>query len=172
MVVLGLGLGPSIPLYTLAIQNAVEPRDIGVATASASFFRQIGSTIGVTTLGAVFAVTLLDGVASVRPGPELAGITPVAMVAGEAAEGASPVRLRVDVPAWRAAVARARPPEEHARAFAAVDRLDRAQKHAFAESIRAIYVWGLALACLALLVTLFVPQLPLRKATARVPTSE
>ena len=34
MIVLGLGMGPSIPLYTLAIQNSVEPRDLGVATAS------------------------------------------------------------------------------------------------------------------------------------------
>ncbi len=55
MVVMGLGLGPSIPLFTLAIQNAVEPQKIGVATASATFFRQMGSTIGVAILGSVFA---------------------------------------------------------------------------------------------------------------------
>ena len=55
MVVMGLGLGPSIPLFTLAIQNAVTPAKIGVATASATFFRQMGSTIGVAILGSVFA---------------------------------------------------------------------------------------------------------------------
>jgi EmrB/QacA subfamily drug resistance transporter len=55
MVVMGLGLGPSIPLFTLAIQNAVQPQKIGVATASATFFRQMGSTIGVAILGSVFA---------------------------------------------------------------------------------------------------------------------
>jgi EmrB/QacA subfamily drug resistance transporter len=55
MVVMGLGLGPSIPLFTLAIQNAVVPQKIGVATASATFFRQMGSTIGVAILGSVFA---------------------------------------------------------------------------------------------------------------------
>jgi EmrB/QacA subfamily drug resistance transporter len=58
MILVGLGLGPSIPLYTLAIQNAVPPQSIGVATSSATFFRQMGSTIGVAILGTIFATTL------------------------------------------------------------------------------------------------------------------
>ncbi|MBZ4411538.1 MFS transporter [Myxococcus sp. XM-1-1-1] len=58
MVLVGVGLGPSIPLYTLAIQNAVSPQRIGVATAMATFFRQLGMTLGVALLGAVFATTL------------------------------------------------------------------------------------------------------------------
>jgi EmrB/QacA subfamily drug resistance transporter len=58
MILVGLGLGPSIPLYTLAIQNAVPPRQIGVATASATFFRQMGATVGVAVLGTVFASSL------------------------------------------------------------------------------------------------------------------
>jgi EmrB/QacA subfamily drug resistance transporter len=60
MILVGLGLGPSIPLYTLAIQNAVPPRQIGVATASATFFRQMGATVGVAVLGTVFASSLGD----------------------------------------------------------------------------------------------------------------
>jgi EmrB/QacA subfamily drug resistance transporter len=55
MILLGIGLGPSIPLYTLAIQNAVPPHQIGVATASATFFRQMGATVGVAILGTIFA---------------------------------------------------------------------------------------------------------------------
>jgi predicted MFS family arabinose efflux permease len=58
MILVGLGLGPSIPLYTLAIQNGVPPRQIGVATASATFFRQMGATVGVAVLGTVFANVL------------------------------------------------------------------------------------------------------------------
>ena len=61
MILVGLGLGPSIPLYTLAIQNGVAPQQIGVATASATFFRQIGATIGVALLGTVFATSLRQG---------------------------------------------------------------------------------------------------------------
>lgn len=47
MVVLGLGLGQLMQTLTVAAQNAVEPRDIGVATSSATFFRQMGGTAGV-----------------------------------------------------------------------------------------------------------------------------
>jgi EmrB/QacA subfamily drug resistance transporter len=53
MAVVGLGLGPSQSLFNIAIQSAVEPRDIGVATSSNQFFRQIGSTIGVALFGAL-----------------------------------------------------------------------------------------------------------------------
>jgi MFS family permease len=55
MIFVGLGLGPSIPLYTIAIQNGVPPQQIGVATASATFFRQMGGTVGVAVFGTVFA---------------------------------------------------------------------------------------------------------------------
>jgi predicted MFS family arabinose efflux permease len=78
MVLVGLGLGPSIPLYTLAIQNAVAPQQIGVATASATFFRQIGATIGVALLGTAFSTRLAHelaragalGAAATMPGPD------------------------------------------------------------------------------------------------------
>lgn len=173
MILLGLGLGPSIPLYTLAIQNAVEPHEIGVATAAVTFFRQIGSTLGVTVLGAAFAFTLVSGMATVSPGPELSGITPPAAVAAAGAgEGAGPARMQVDVAGWRAAVEKARPPAERAPAIAAVERLDRDTKRAFTDAIRAIYKWGFVIAILGLLTTLFVPERPLRKAAARVPTTE
>ena len=42
----GLGLGGNMQPMILAVQNAVRPRDIGVATSSATFFRQIGGTLG------------------------------------------------------------------------------------------------------------------------------
>ena len=43
----GLGLGLMMQPLTLAIQNAMPPKDMGVSTASATFFRQIGATLGV-----------------------------------------------------------------------------------------------------------------------------
>ncbi|WP_119316224.1 MDR family MFS transporter, partial [Calidithermus terrae] len=57
MILMGLGLGPAIPLYTLAVQNAVPPQMTGVASSSALFFRSMGSTIGVAVLGSIFANT-------------------------------------------------------------------------------------------------------------------
>ena len=58
MVVFGLGLGFNMQPLTLAVQNAVSPRDIGVATSSATFSRQIGGTLGT----AVFLSILFSAV--------------------------------------------------------------------------------------------------------------
>ena len=66
MVLLGLGLGPTIPLYTLAVQNSVEPRMTGVATSSATFFRSLGNVVGVAVLGTVFANVLSGGLDGVK----------------------------------------------------------------------------------------------------------
>jgi EmrB/QacA subfamily drug resistance transporter len=46
MLLLGLGLGFNMQPVILAVQNAVSPREIGVATSSVTFFRQMGGTIG------------------------------------------------------------------------------------------------------------------------------
>ena len=46
MVVFGAGLGLNMQTIVLAMQNAVPPRDMGVATSSATFFRQMGGTLG------------------------------------------------------------------------------------------------------------------------------
>jgi EmrB/QacA subfamily drug resistance transporter len=58
MVIAGLGVGPSMPLYTLAIQNAVDVRRVGQATSASQFFRQIGGTVGAAVMGTVLATSL------------------------------------------------------------------------------------------------------------------
>ncbi|WP_083403588.1 MDR family MFS transporter [Curtobacterium sp. MCBA15_001] len=50
MFLIGLGLGQLMQSITLASQNSVQPRDMGVATSSATFFRQIGGTLGTAVL--------------------------------------------------------------------------------------------------------------------------
>jgi MFS family permease len=76
MVVCGLGIGPSMPLYTLAIQNAVDVRKLGQATSASQFFRQIGATAGAAAMGAVMALGLAHalGRAAGAVGPE--GVPP------------------------------------------------------------------------------------------------
>jgi len=59
MVVTGWGLGGIMQPLVLAVQNAMPPRDMGVATASATFFRQMGGTVGT----AVFLSLLFSTVA-------------------------------------------------------------------------------------------------------------
>ena len=53
MFFVGLGLGQLMQTLTIASQNAVGPRDIGVATSASTFFRQIGGTLGVAVLFSV-----------------------------------------------------------------------------------------------------------------------
>jgi EmrB/QacA subfamily drug resistance transporter len=60
MLITGLGIGPAFAVFTLIVQNSVSMRDVGVATASVSFFQQIGGTVGLTIAGTVFASTLSE----------------------------------------------------------------------------------------------------------------
>jgi EmrB/QacA subfamily drug resistance transporter len=61
LVVFGLGFGMVSQVLVLAIQNAVDRRDIGIATASANLFRSLGGSVGVAVFGAVFASRLPGG---------------------------------------------------------------------------------------------------------------
>src|SRR5689334_3894097 len=47
MITAGFGMGLILPAYTVAVQNAAPYKYMGIATASATFFRSIGSTVGV-----------------------------------------------------------------------------------------------------------------------------
>ncbi len=58
MTVLGFGFGMVLPTMLVAIQNAVEGRDIGIATSSVSFFRSLGGAFGVALFQAVLAAGL------------------------------------------------------------------------------------------------------------------
>jgi DNA-binding MarR family transcriptional regulator len=58
MFVLGVVLGMVMQVLVLAVQNAVEYRDLGTATSAATFFRTIGSCIGVAAFGTVFTTEL------------------------------------------------------------------------------------------------------------------
>jgi EmrB/QacA subfamily drug resistance transporter len=55
MLVVGLGLGLVMQVLVLAVQNDVDYRDLGVATAGATFFRSIGGCFGVAICGAIFS---------------------------------------------------------------------------------------------------------------------
>jgi len=74
MLFFGLGLGFNMQPLTLAVQNAVPPRDIGVATSSATFTRQIGGTLGVAVfLSILFSVVpdrIQNAFAKVAPTPD------------------------------------------------------------------------------------------------------
>jgi EmrB/QacA subfamily drug resistance transporter len=55
MMIVGIGLGPVMPVFTLAAQNAVRYEQLGVVTSLTQFARSIGGTLGVALFGAVLA---------------------------------------------------------------------------------------------------------------------
>jgi hypothetical protein len=58
MFAIGLGLGQLMQTLTLASQNSVQPKDMGVATSASTFFRQIGGTLGTAVLLSVLFSTM------------------------------------------------------------------------------------------------------------------
>ena len=67
MVVFGLGFGLVSQVLTVAIQNAVDRRDIGIATGSANLFRALGGSVGVALFGAIFASRLSGALEKLPP---------------------------------------------------------------------------------------------------------
>jgi hypothetical protein len=53
MIIAGFGMGLLNPVYTVAVQNVAPRHQMGAATASTTFFRAIGSTVGVAIFGSV-----------------------------------------------------------------------------------------------------------------------
>jgi EmrB/QacA subfamily drug resistance transporter len=94
IVLMGVGLGVTFPVYTLVVQNTVPYRMLGVATSSIQFFRSIGGTLGLAVLGSVmtnrFAAELAKvvpaGVKEVVPREQLAYLAenPQALLSPEA----------------------------------------------------------------------------------------
>ncbi len=58
--VFGLGLGMLMQNLVLAVQNTVQAKDIGTASASVAFFRSVGGAIGVSVLGAIMSTHVKD----------------------------------------------------------------------------------------------------------------
>ncbi|MBO0707674.1 MAG: MFS transporter, partial [Candidatus Dormibacteraeota bacterium] len=82
MFIFGGGIGLLMNVLTLAVQNAAPVRDLGTATSSANYFRQIGSSIGGAVVGSLFASRLTANIAADIPHslaahvPATSGLTP------------------------------------------------------------------------------------------------
>jgi EmrB/QacA subfamily drug resistance transporter len=78
MMIMGVGLGATMPVFSLAVQNAVDPSQVGVGTSSVQFVRSMGGSIGAAVFGSIlsnsfspaFHQALPSNIAAVVP-PEL-----------------------------------------------------------------------------------------------------
>jgi EmrB/QacA subfamily drug resistance transporter len=75
MVLLGLGLGMVMQVTLLAVQNAADYRDLGVATSSAQFFRSMGGAFGVAVFGAIMNTRLLEELPARMPAETVAQVS-------------------------------------------------------------------------------------------------
>jgi EmrB/QacA subfamily drug resistance transporter len=74
MFVLGLGIGAVMQVLVLAVQNAVDYADLGVATSGATMFRSIGGSVGTAVLGSIFTNRLQSELASAVPASATGGL--------------------------------------------------------------------------------------------------
>jgi EmrB/QacA subfamily drug resistance transporter len=80
MFTVGLGVGCSMQNLVVVVQNEAPYRNIGAATSSAAYFRQIGASLGIAVFGSLFISRLTDAFASLPPNPETgAGFDPEAV---------------------------------------------------------------------------------------------
>lgn len=73
LAVLGMGVGLSMQILTLIVQNTFPGAIVGTATASVNYFRQVGATVGSALVGAVFASRLTSLLADAMGGQTPAG---------------------------------------------------------------------------------------------------
>src|SRR6266581_3099829 len=60
MFITGLGVGPMFSIFTLVVQGAVKPQQIGTATSSLTLFQQLGGSVGLAVAGTVFGSRLVE----------------------------------------------------------------------------------------------------------------
>ncbi|WP_136520439.1 MULTISPECIES: MDR family MFS transporter [Cellulomonas] len=84
--VLGAGMGLVMQTVVLAVQNSVDPSEIGTATSANNFFREIGAAVGTALFSTIFTSRLSDRLAEAfgevpagAGGPEASGLTPAAV---------------------------------------------------------------------------------------------
>ncbi|WP_441350731.1 MDR family MFS transporter [Streptomyces tsukubensis] len=136
MFVLGAGIGLSMQVLTIAVQNTVDYSDLGTATSGVTFFRTLGSSFGTAVFGTIYSNTLTpnlkDGVAEAARGSRLDPAT-----VAKAAQ--NPHTLHSLPPAARESVV-----------------------HAYAESLQTVFLWTVPVAVLGFFVALFLKQVKLR----------
>jgi hypothetical protein len=71
--VLGFGLGLVMQTIVLAVQNAVDPHELGTATSANNFFREIGAAVGVALFSTVFTTRLTSRLETVFAGVPATG---------------------------------------------------------------------------------------------------
>ncbi|MEV7399859.1 MDR family MFS transporter [Streptomyces sp. NPDC091267] len=135
MLVLGLGIGLSMQVLTIAVQNTVDYSDLGTATSGVTFFRTLGSSFGTAVFGTIYANAL---------GPNLEeGIAAAARAGGDPA-----------------VLAKAAQSPEGLHDLPGAQSAPLAQ--AYADTLHTVFLWTVPVALLGFVVARFLKQVKLR----------
>ncbi len=170
MLLLGLGIGPALPLLNLAMQNDVPYQVIGSATANRQFFQQLGQAVGATIFGVVLTTTLTAQITQ-NLAPVIAELPSAVQAQFNAAnfrqsavgEGAGGEQVNM--------TQKLTPIIGAEKANLIGGQISDALKLSFSNSVTQIYsyaIWFVAAAFL--LVTFFLPEKPLRTTNRPEPT--
>ncbi|MFF6948285.1 MFS transporter [Streptomyces iakyrus] len=135
MALLGLGIGMMMQNLVLCTQNQVEPGDLGAASSTVTFFRSLGGAVGVSALGAVLGTRITD---YVKDG--LADLGPKGAALGHAGTGGGGIPDLSAMPAPIRTVV----------------------ESAYGHGVADVFLYSAPLALLALLVSLFIKEVPLK----------
>jgi len=156
MVLAGLGIGPSLAVFTLVVQNAVAPKQIGAATSSVTFFQQIGGTIGLTIAGTVFGERFAQEV----PTRLVAAGVPAEFASAFAA-GGDGVDLQGTGDLGQRILASV-PPSQQPFVEPLIPGIVGAIYDSVSIAISSSFWVGIAAAIVAAIVVVFIPEVPMR----------
>jgi len=157
MVLAGLGIGPSLAVFTLVVQNAVAPQQIGTATSSVTFFQQIGGTIGLTIAGTVFGERFAEEV----PTRLVAAGVPPEFAAAFAGGGDSGIDLQGTGDLGQRILASV-PADQQGFVAPLIPGIVQAIYDSVSIAIASSFWVGIAAAIVAAIVVVFLPEVPMR----------
>ena len=152
IVLVGLGLGVTMPLYINAVQSALPTRYLGVGTSQFQFWRNVGGTAGAAILGTILAQRLPDAIST-----QIAKVNLPPAFKNALGSSASNPNALLD-PA-KIAAAKAKLSPQLAPLF---DQAMHAVRQALALTLHDLFLIAMALSAVALIATLFMPDVPLR----------
>jgi MFS family permease len=163
MIIFGFGLGLGLPVNMIAVQNAVDSKDLGVVTASVQLFRNLGGTIGMAVTGTILSVSLagrMKALSSLGPGTMPAALDPA--IAGKFALLKNP-QILLDQPKL-IAIQNSLP----APVQSVFTRLTEALREALAASLSNVFFSVALLLAVGLILSFFLKEVPLRSSVRQV----
>jgi EmrB/QacA subfamily drug resistance transporter len=159
MFVTGLGVGPMFSIFTLVVQGAVAPQQIGTATSSLTLFQQLGGSVGLAIAGTVFGSRLVEELPK-----ELSSAVPPQVAAGFAGSGSAAIGQLSGVGDLGQAILAAAPVAARAQLEPFVPAIVDAIHRAFSIATASTFTFGIAAAVVAVIVVAFLREAPARNA--------